>query len=325
MTVAIHTTQVDRARQFARKVARNARDKNEWRKIVKFRLWMPVALQVLLIVVLLWYTETAVRRIHQPGQPHHGSAPGDAPRAGRHRPDARDPRRVSGPVGRGDDQLRCRRRVVPDRRRRLVGRDPVRDRGDPRLRPRSRVGQRRADQGFQDPVTHRHVGNTQHPGRDLADHATHRPGDHQRRPGVVPQDERGADPHRVHSSSSSALACSISGCTPRGRVSKCARSVSTNARPSAAGSGPTGFGCARSSSRASSLPSPRSSSWPARRSVTPRSGARSRSTASPPRCWAGRRSPAAERPSSGARWPPCSSPSSSPHSRSSNCHPPTAR
>ena len=57
MTVAIHTTQVDRARQFVRKVARNARDKNEWRKIVKFRLWMPVVLQVLLIVVLLWYTE----------------------------------------------------------------------------------------------------------------------------------------------------------------------------------------------------------------------------------------------------------------------------
>ena len=58
MTVAIHTTQVDRARQLVRKVARNARDKNKWRKIVKFRLWMPVALQVLLIAVLLWYTET---------------------------------------------------------------------------------------------------------------------------------------------------------------------------------------------------------------------------------------------------------------------------
>ena len=53
MTVAIHTTQVDRARQLVRKVARNARDKNEWRKVVKVRLWMPVALQVLLIVALL--------------------------------------------------------------------------------------------------------------------------------------------------------------------------------------------------------------------------------------------------------------------------------
>ena len=58
MTAEIHTTNVDRARRFVRKVARNARDKNEWRKIVKFRLWMPVALQVLLIGVLLWYTET---------------------------------------------------------------------------------------------------------------------------------------------------------------------------------------------------------------------------------------------------------------------------
>jgi 5-methylthioadenosine/S-adenosylhomocysteine deaminase len=58
VTVAIHTSQVDRARRLARKVARNARDKNEWRKILKFRLWMPVVLQVLLIVVLLWYTET---------------------------------------------------------------------------------------------------------------------------------------------------------------------------------------------------------------------------------------------------------------------------
>jgi 5-methylthioadenosine/S-adenosylhomocysteine deaminase len=58
VTVAIHPTQVDRARQLVRKVARNARDKNTWRKIVKVRLWMPVALQVLLIVVLLWYTET---------------------------------------------------------------------------------------------------------------------------------------------------------------------------------------------------------------------------------------------------------------------------
>ncbi len=68
MTVEINTTQIgtteidttrgDRVRQLARKVARNARDKNKWRKIVKLRLWMPVALQVLLIVALLSYTET---------------------------------------------------------------------------------------------------------------------------------------------------------------------------------------------------------------------------------------------------------------------------
>jgi 5-methylthioadenosine/S-adenosylhomocysteine deaminase len=49
---------VDRARQLVRKVMRNARDKNKWRKVVKFRLWMPVALQIVLIAGLLWYTTT---------------------------------------------------------------------------------------------------------------------------------------------------------------------------------------------------------------------------------------------------------------------------
>ena len=44
------------ARRAVRKVVRDARDKNKWRKIVRFRLWMPVALQVLLVAVLLWYT-----------------------------------------------------------------------------------------------------------------------------------------------------------------------------------------------------------------------------------------------------------------------------
>jgi len=58
VTTEIHTTRVDRARQLARKVLRNARDKNKWRKIVRVRLWMPVALQVLLIIALLWYTNT---------------------------------------------------------------------------------------------------------------------------------------------------------------------------------------------------------------------------------------------------------------------------
>ncbi len=56
MTVEIETTGIDRARQLVRKVLRNARDKNKWRKIVRVRLWMPVALQVLLILALLWYT-----------------------------------------------------------------------------------------------------------------------------------------------------------------------------------------------------------------------------------------------------------------------------
>ena len=43
------------------------------------------------------------------------------------------------------------------------------------------------------------------------------------------------------------------------------------------------------------------------------------------RAWAAPRSPAAERPSSAARWRPFCSRSSSPHSRSSDWHPPTAR
>jgi len=44
------------ARRAVRKVLRDARDKNKWRKIVRFRLWMPVTLQALLITALLVYT-----------------------------------------------------------------------------------------------------------------------------------------------------------------------------------------------------------------------------------------------------------------------------
>jgi 5-methylthioadenosine/S-adenosylhomocysteine deaminase len=49
-------TRLDAARQVVRKLLRDARDKNKWRKIVKVRLWMPVALQLLLIVVVAVYT-----------------------------------------------------------------------------------------------------------------------------------------------------------------------------------------------------------------------------------------------------------------------------
>ena len=49
---------IDSARQLVRKILRNARDKNKWRKVVRFRLWMPVSLQVILIGALLWYTAT---------------------------------------------------------------------------------------------------------------------------------------------------------------------------------------------------------------------------------------------------------------------------
>jgi cytosine/adenosine deaminase-related metal-dependent hydrolase/ribose/xylose/arabinose/galactoside ABC-type transport system permease subunit len=48
----------DRARIEIRKVLRDARDKNKWRKIVRFRLWMPVVLQLLLIVAFASYTTT---------------------------------------------------------------------------------------------------------------------------------------------------------------------------------------------------------------------------------------------------------------------------
>ncbi|HEX6196599.1 MAG TPA: amidohydrolase family protein [Jiangellaceae bacterium] len=49
---------IDAGRRAVRKLLRDARDKDKWRKIVKVRLWMPVALQLLLIVVVLWYTST---------------------------------------------------------------------------------------------------------------------------------------------------------------------------------------------------------------------------------------------------------------------------
>ncbi|MGH2662660.1 MAG: amidohydrolase family protein [Actinomycetota bacterium] len=49
------TARVDAARRAARKALRDARDKNKWRKIVRFRLWMPVALQLLLIIAVAWY------------------------------------------------------------------------------------------------------------------------------------------------------------------------------------------------------------------------------------------------------------------------------
>ena len=58
MTAEMQATGIDRVRQLGRKLVRNARDKNKWRKVVKVRLWMPVVLQILLIMALLWYTST---------------------------------------------------------------------------------------------------------------------------------------------------------------------------------------------------------------------------------------------------------------------------
>ncbi|HEX2153001.1 MAG TPA: amidohydrolase family protein [Acidimicrobiia bacterium] len=58
MIEPITTTRVDSARRTVRKVVRNARDKEKWRKVIRFRLWMPVALQVLLIGAVLLYTNS---------------------------------------------------------------------------------------------------------------------------------------------------------------------------------------------------------------------------------------------------------------------------
>ena len=58
MTEPMVPTRIEQARTLSRKIVRNARDKEKWRKVIKFRLWMPVALQVVLIAALLWYTST---------------------------------------------------------------------------------------------------------------------------------------------------------------------------------------------------------------------------------------------------------------------------
>ncbi len=49
---------VERTRQLIRMVIRNARDKNKWRKVVRVRLWMPIALQLVLIGIVLWYANS---------------------------------------------------------------------------------------------------------------------------------------------------------------------------------------------------------------------------------------------------------------------------
>ncbi|HEY6567489.1 MAG TPA: amidohydrolase family protein [Actinomycetota bacterium] len=51
-------SRVDTARRAVRKVLRDARDKNKWRKIVRFRLWMPIVLQLILIGLVIWYAES---------------------------------------------------------------------------------------------------------------------------------------------------------------------------------------------------------------------------------------------------------------------------
>ncbi len=58
MSAPIESTRADRLRQKWRMLLREAREKNRWRKIVRFRLWMPVALQIILVVALAWYTNS---------------------------------------------------------------------------------------------------------------------------------------------------------------------------------------------------------------------------------------------------------------------------
>lgn len=57
-TEPITSSRLDVVRQAVRKVVRDARDINKWRKIVKVRLWMPVVLQLVLIAVVAAYTSS---------------------------------------------------------------------------------------------------------------------------------------------------------------------------------------------------------------------------------------------------------------------------
>ena len=84
---------LDSTRLAVRKVIRDARDKNKWRKIVRFRLWMPVVLQLLLIVAVAWYTSSRFPGLHQPGERQRHPLPRRAAGGGGDGADARAPRR----------------------------------------------------------------------------------------------------------------------------------------------------------------------------------------------------------------------------------------
>ncbi len=76
--------------------------------------------------------------------------------------------------------------------------DPVRDRRHPGLRRRPRPRQCGPDPGTQDPLDHRHPGHAEHPGRDLADDATDGAGRHQPWTDLRAHREHRADPRGVH-------------------------------------------------------------------------------------------------------------------------------
>ena len=110
---------VDAARRAVRKVIRDARDKNKWRKIVRFRLDAggtadPAGRSVAVV------HQRAVPFVNATNvsDPHPG-APPDRRRDGS---DACAPRRVSRSLRRWHDRSRGGRRLVPDRRRASVPR-----------------------------------------------------------------------------------------------------------------------------------------------------------------------------------------------------------
>ena len=313
-------------RRAVRKVIRDARDKNKWRKIVRFRLWMPVALQILLIAIVLGYTnsrfpgfinETTISQILILALPlivaamaqNHALLVGYLDLS------------VGGMISLGV--------VIASfliGAEASVSRDRDRRRGHPALRRRPRSRQRRPDPRTQGPLDHRHPGHVQHPGRDLADVATDRPRGHQPRPGIGAHHEDRTDPRGVHRRRRRGdPGRRVAPCV-RGRDSRCGRSGSTSGRRNAGGSGPTGSGSAPSSSSAV-LAAVASffvmATIPDRQSA--RSGRRSRSTASPPPSSEARPWQVAGPRSSGGRWPRSSSRSSSPSCRTSVCHRTTDR
>ncbi len=192
------SARTEAARRAVRKVIRDARDKNKWRKIVRFRLWMPVALQILLVAALLWYTTSRfpgfvntnnVRQILILALPlivaamaqNHALLVGYLDLS------------VGGMIGLGvvmasfliGAEASVSEIAIG------IGVDPPR-----RRRPRPR--ERRPGPGAQGPVDHRHPGHLEHPGRDLTDPAPDRPGGHQPRLRGRAHHERRTLPRGVH-------------------------------------------------------------------------------------------------------------------------------
>ena len=89
----------------------------------RFRLWMPVVLQILLVAALLSVHQLAVPRFHQRDEHLPDPHPGAAPDRRGHGAEPCAPRRVPRSLGRRHDQPRGGHRFLPDRRRGLRLRD----------------------------------------------------------------------------------------------------------------------------------------------------------------------------------------------------------